>query len=75
MSKIRISLPEDLLKRLDATASAESRSRSDLIREAIPRYLAEGPAIGRKAAIAELRAVLGHGRWNAEKLVRSERDR
>jgi metal-responsive CopG/Arc/MetJ family transcriptional regulator len=75
VSKILISLPEDLLKRLDETASAESRSRSELVREAVRRYLAEGPPLGREAAMAELQGILSRGRWNAEDLVRAERHR
>jgi metal-responsive CopG/Arc/MetJ family transcriptional regulator len=75
VSKILISLPEDLLKRLDETASAESRSRSELVREAVRRYLTEGPPLGREAAMADLRAILRRGSWNAEELVRAERDR
>jgi metal-responsive CopG/Arc/MetJ family transcriptional regulator len=75
MVKVLISLPEALLQSLDRAAAAESRSRSELVREAIRRYLAEGPSAGRSVAIAELRALLGAGDWNAEELIRAERDR
>ncbi len=74
MAKVLISLPDGLLESLDRAAAAESRSRSEVVREAIRRYLAEGPPSGRSAAIAELRAILGPGDWNAEALIRAERD-
>lgn len=36
---INISIPEELLDAADRAAKAESRSRSELIREALRRYL------------------------------------
>lgn len=36
---INLSLPEDLLKDVDKVAKAEYRSRSDLMREALRRYV------------------------------------
>ena len=37
--KVMITLPELMLKEMDATAEAEHRTRSDLIREAVRRYV------------------------------------
>lgn len=39
MKKILIGFPENLLVQVDATAEAECRTRSELIREAVRRYL------------------------------------
>jgi predicted DNA-binding protein len=48
-----VQLNEDLIARLDARAAAARRSRSDLIREAIERYLTDDPAAAIDAAIVE----------------------
>ena len=46
-----VQLSDDLVAQLDALAAAARRSRSDLIREAIERYLQDGPAAAIDAAI------------------------
>lgn len=38
---LNIALPEDLIKRVDEVAQKEFRNRSELIREALRRYLDE----------------------------------
>jgi predicted transcriptional regulator len=38
-ARVTISLPEDLLARLDAVAESESLTRSDVVREAAGEYL------------------------------------
>lgn len=48
-----VQLSDDLIARLDALAASARRSRSDLIREAIERYLAADPAALIDAAIVE----------------------
>jgi Arc/MetJ-type ribon-helix-helix transcriptional regulator len=48
-----VQLSEDLIGRLDARAAAAHRSRSDLIREAIERYLTADPTAAVDAAIVE----------------------
>jgi Arc/MetJ-type ribon-helix-helix transcriptional regulator len=48
-----VQLNDDLIARLDARAAAARRSRSDLIREAIERYLTDDPAAAIDAAIVE----------------------
>ena len=37
---VNISLPEELLEEIDETANEESRTRSELLREAARRYIA-----------------------------------
>lgn len=39
--KVLFSVPEDLLKKIDAVAAEEHRSRSELVREAARRYIAD----------------------------------
>jgi hypothetical protein len=48
-----VQLNDDLIARLDSRAVAARRSRSDLIREAIERYLADDPAAAIDAAIVD----------------------
>jgi len=48
-----VQLNTDLIARLDARAAAARRSRSDLIREAIERYLTDDPAAVIDAAIVD----------------------
>ena len=39
MTRVLISMPEDFLDRIDKVAENESRSRSELIREALRTYI------------------------------------
>lgn len=39
MARFMVSMPEDMLNKLDRQAQAEDRSRSELLREAVRRYL------------------------------------
>jgi predicted transcriptional regulator len=48
-ARVTISLPDDLLARLDAVADTESLTRSDVVREAAGHYLASR-ASGTEAA-------------------------
>jgi predicted transcriptional regulator len=48
-----VQLSDDMIARLDARAAAARRSRSDLIRDAIERYLREDPAAAIDAAIVD----------------------
>ena len=40
---ISVSIPDEMLPEIDNAARRERRSRSELIREAVRRYLAAGP--------------------------------
>lgn len=42
-AKVLISLPERFLQEIDRMAEQEQRSRSELIREALRRYIANSP--------------------------------
>ncbi len=81
--KILFSLPEELLVEIDAAAAAEHRSRSELIREAIRRYIADLPGKKRpiddpkvRAAVKSMDEIAGkiHGEWDAVREVRDMRD-
>jgi predicted transcriptional regulator len=48
-----VQLTDDLIARLDSRAAAAHRSRSELIREAIERYLTDDPAAAIDAAIVD----------------------
>lgn len=75
MAKVMISLPDKLLKELDAVARAQSMSRSGLVRDAIRLYMAQGRPPQREAAIQRLRRAFRSLHGSAEDLVRAERDR
>ena len=48
-----VQLTDDLIARLDGVAASLRRSRSDLIREAIERYLADDPSAAIDASIRD----------------------
>ena len=78
MAKIMISLPNDFLKKVDRTARAQGRSRSELIREALRTVLA-GAGSNRtswKGALAPLEALEAQwvGQWNSTDIVRYYRE-
>jgi metal-responsive CopG/Arc/MetJ family transcriptional regulator len=76
MSKVMISLPEDLLARIDAEAQRRSSTRSGLIAEAARRELDRTDLREFDAAVQRSRARFqSAGRFQAEDLVRAERDR
>jgi len=52
------SLPDSLLEQIDAVATEENRSRSELIREATRRYIAERPGGRRPIDNPEIRAAV-----------------
>ena len=49
--KVLIALPNKMLEEIDALATTELRTRSDLIREALRRYLANANLINRAAIV------------------------
>jgi metal-responsive CopG/Arc/MetJ family transcriptional regulator len=75
MSKIMVSLPEDLLRRVDEEASRRSMSRSALIALAARRELARRDPDLVADAIARSEArFLRSGTFEAADLVREHRD-
>lgn len=73
-----ISLPDEFLKKVDRTAKAQGRSRSELIREALRMVLA-GKNAGRrswKEALAPLKELEQQwvGQWNSTDIIRYYRE-
>lgn len=63
---INVSLPKDLLKKVDRLAQQESRTRSELLRESLRRYLLE---------MAEWEDIFAYGGKRAKALgIKSEED-
>ncbi len=78
MAKIMISLPGEFLKKVDRTARAQGRSRSELIREAL-RVMLTGKESGRrswKEALAPLKELEQQwvGQWNSTDIIRYYRE-
>lgn len=78
MAKVMISLPDEFLKKVDRTARAQRRSRSELIREAL-RTMLTGKGSGRlswKEALTPLKELEQHwvGQWDSTDIIRYYRD-
>lgn len=75
MSKIMVSLPEDLLRRLDEEAKRRSISRSALIASAARRELGRRNPDAVAEAIARSEARFrASGKFEASDLIREHRD-
>ncbi len=73
MAKVMVSLPDGFLKKVDRTAKAQGRSRSELIREAL-RLMLTRKEKGRswKEALAPLKELDQQwvGQWDSTNLIR-----
>lgn len=78
MAKVMISLPDEFLKKVDRTAQAQGRSRSELIREALRTVVGgkDSPTRSWKAALAPLRELEQHwvSQWDSTDIIRYYRD-
>jgi Ribbon-helix-helix protein, copG family len=76
MAKVMVSLPDELLERVDAEAARRATTRSALLRDSVSRELARrDPELVRRA-IDEARALFdGVGAFDSGALIRSERGR
>ncbi len=77
MAKVMISMPEDLLAVLDEAAKDASKTRSELIRDAIRLYMASGKPTPDRAAIFKRMQERNRGfvpPAPPEQLVREDRD-
>ncbi len=78
MAKIMVSLPDEFLKKVDRTAKAQGRSRSELIREALRGVLtgSEGGQRSWKEALAPLKELEQQwvGRWDSTDIIRYYRE-
>jgi len=74
VAKVMISMPDDLLARLDAQARASGETRSGFLRRVAERELTGG-ADQRRAEIAKLLALAtGPKGGDAAKLIREDRE-
>jgi metal-responsive CopG/Arc/MetJ family transcriptional regulator len=75
MSKVMISMPDDLLERIDREADARRTSRSAFLQEAARRELGWPDPAAIDAALERGRAVLaGSDRYESADLIRVGRD-
>ena len=75
MAKVMISLPDELLERVDAEARRRATTRSALLRDAVSRELIRRDPATVRRAIEEARALFyGTGAFESGQLIRAERD-
>lgn len=75
MAKVMVSLPDDVLARIDAEAERRGTTRSALLREAVLRELGRPDPVTLEAAVARSRVRFASaGRFDAAALIRAERD-
>jgi metal-responsive CopG/Arc/MetJ family transcriptional regulator len=75
-TKVMISLPSDLLARIDRAAAERKTSRSSFIQEAARRELGWPDAAASRAAVERARAALARaGSFDSAELVRADRER
>ena len=75
MAKVMISLPDDVLARVDVEARRRGTSRSALLRDAALRELGRPDQGTVDAALARSRARFAHaGSFEAAALIRADRD-
>lgn len=67
MPRLTVSIPDDLLTKLDRLAKREHRSRSELLCEAASRYLSQPQALPQASAVPK--SASHHARkWTKEEL-------
>jgi Arc/MetJ-type ribon-helix-helix transcriptional regulator len=75
MAKVLISMPEDLLERVDREAHRRGTSRSELLRSAVVREIGwPDPAALDRALQRGRKALESSGPFESEHVVRSGRD-
>lgn len=74
-TKVMISMPDDLLERLDRAAGKRGTSRSAFLQEAVRRELGWPDPAAFDAALRRGRTALaGAGAFESAELIRDERD-
>ena len=75
MAKVMVSLPDEVLARIDSEARRRGTTRSGLLRDAALRELGRPDPVALEAALARSRARFASaGRFDAAVLIRAERD-
>ena len=74
MAKVMISMPDDLLARIDAQVKSEHATRSEFLRRLAERELADENRQRRKRVEELLGAATGHFGGDGTKLIREDRE-
>jgi hypothetical protein len=78
MAKVRISIPDEVLKKLDSAAKAQRRSRTQVIRDVLRAQMGEqrGNHGKWKKALAPLKKLEQQwvGQWDSTDIIRYYRD-
>ena len=75
MAKVMVSLPDEVLARIDSEARRRGTTRSSPLRDAALRELGRPDPVALEAALARSRARFASaGRFDAAVLIRAERD-
>lgn len=77
MSRVMITVPDELLSEIDQAAQLEHRSRSELIREAMRHYLKQQRQSARSSALLapiEAAGIIERLRTQAEQRAHQARD-
>jgi hypothetical protein len=75
VAKVMVSIPDDLLARIDDAAERRGTTRSALLREAALRELGRPDRVTLEAAVERSRSrFAATGRFDAAALIRAERD-
>ena len=73
MARFMVSMPDEIVKKLDRRAREEHRSRSELLREAVRQHLTtSGPVAreGRSSWVARVKSRPRHKKWRKEEIDR-----
>ena len=78
MAKVMVSIPDEVLKKVDATAKTQRRSRTEVIRDALRAQMGKqrGNHSKWKKALAPLRKLERQwvGQWDSTDIIRYYRD-
>ena len=78
MAKVMVSIPDEVLKKVDATAKTQRRSRTEVIRDALRAQMGKqrGNHSEWKKALAPLRKLERQwvGQWDSTDIIRYYRD-
>ena len=73
MARFMVSMPDEILKKVDRRAREEHRTRSELLREAVRQHLATSGSVargGRSSLGARVKSRPGHKKWRREEIDR-----
>lgn len=77
-AKVMVSIPDEVLKKVDRAAKAQRRSRTEVIRDEVRAQMSEGPEGRRrwKKTLARLNDLEKHwvGQWDSTDIIRYFRD-